>query len=150
RRSQLMARPARVVGISALCGILLYPSARLGAEPVTVRYAEGLVHGFLTLRTLEGQSLADGDLLQVPRGDQLTTILRFRFHDGSLYEDTVTYAQRRRFRLLSEHTVQRGPSFPRELESRLDARSGAVHVRYRDEDDKQEKTLDERMALPED
>src|SRR5262245_54439277 len=36
----------------------------IGAEPVTVRYSEGIVHGFLVLKTLEGQTLADGDLIQ--------------------------------------------------------------------------------------
>jgi hypothetical protein len=52
--------------LSAVVSVLAASSS--GAEPVTVRYTEGLVHGFLTLRTLEGKLLADGDLIQTARG----------------------------------------------------------------------------------
>lgn len=49
--------------LAALCagGALLRP-ARLWAEPVPVRFAEGVTHGYLTLRTLDGKRLADGEL----------------------------------------------------------------------------------------
>lgn len=57
------------------------------AEPVTVHHAEGLVHGFLALRTLDGSLLADGDLVQGARGDRVTIRLVFHFKDGSLDDD---------------------------------------------------------------
>ena len=34
------------------------------AGQVAVHYSEGLVHGFLVLRSLEGETLAHGDLIQ--------------------------------------------------------------------------------------
>jgi hypothetical protein len=37
------------------------------APTVAVRHPEGLVHGFLTLKTLDGKALADGDLIQKSR-----------------------------------------------------------------------------------
>jgi hypothetical protein len=37
---------------------------RAGAETVPVRHAEGIVHGFLVLRGVDGTALADGDLIQ--------------------------------------------------------------------------------------
>ena len=47
---------------SALVGLLMWalmlPSPALSQSPVTVLYNEGLVHGFLVLRTLEGDVLA--------------------------------------------------------------------------------------------
>ena len=52
-----------------LCGLLLCSSV-LPAEQVAVRYAEGLVHGFLALRNTSGVTLADGELLQVARGER--------------------------------------------------------------------------------
>ncbi|MGD0182111.1 MAG: hypothetical protein ABSC15_20045, partial [Terriglobales bacterium] len=56
--------------------------------PVAVRYRAGLIHGFLTLSTLDGEALAAGDLTQVARGDRVTTQLVFRFKDGSRQEET--------------------------------------------------------------
>lgn len=45
-------------------------SAAGSAEPVAVRFTEGLVHGFLTLRTLDGALVANGDLIQRAQGDR--------------------------------------------------------------------------------
>jgi hypothetical protein len=35
---------------------------------VPVKHTQGVLHGFLVLRTLAGESIADGDLTQVARG----------------------------------------------------------------------------------
>src|SRR5438874_1804342 len=59
------------------------PAKRLTAEQVPVRHKEGLMHGFLALRTLEGKKLADGEMTQVTEGDRLIDDLIFRFKDGS-------------------------------------------------------------------
>ena len=112
--------------------ILALAASRTGAETVAVRTSEGLVHGFLTLHTLEGTTLADGDLLQVAEGHRVTTKLQFRFRDGSSHAETTVYTQDGRFRLLSDHVVQKGPAFPRTLESNIDAASGRVTVHYTD------------------
>ena len=45
-----------------------------------MRHKEGLMHGFLALRTLEGKKLADGEMTQVAEGDRLTDDLIFRFN----------------------------------------------------------------------
>src|SRR5262245_5977541 len=111
-----MGRPVRRFLIYAVALLLAAP---LRAEPVPVRFAEGLVHGFLTLRDEAGQRIADGDLLQIPRGDQVTSTSRFHFHDGSFSEETVVFSQRPHFRVLSDHLVQRGPSFPTTLEASI-------------------------------
>src|SRR4029453_11923120 len=89
---------------------LVIPTMSLG-EQVRVRHTEGLVHGFLALRTLEGTPLADGYLMQTARGTQVTSRLVFHFKDGSLHEETAVFTQRQQFRLLSDHLVQKGPSF---------------------------------------
>jgi hypothetical protein len=125
------------------------PSAKLSAESIAVANAEGLTHGFLALRTLDGTTLADGDLIQVTSGSQVTTRLVFRFKDGSLHDETTVYTQRNQFRLVSDHVVQKGPAFKMPIESTIDARSGRVNVRYTDEDGK-EKEIEERLKLPSD
>jgi hypothetical protein len=40
----------------------------------------------------------------------------FRFKDGSLYDETVTFGQNKVFTMLSYRLVQRGPTFPEEME----------------------------------
>lgn len=129
--------------------ILLLGGATVRAEPVAVRRAEGLIHGFLALRTLDGTTIADGDLVQVASGNQVTLRLTFHFKDGSLHDETTVYTQRKVFRLVSDHLVQKGPAFEMELEATVDARRGRVHVRYREEDGK-EKVIDDRLELPAD
>jgi hypothetical protein len=100
---------------------------------------------FLALRTLNGRAIADGDLSQVAKGGQVTARIVFRFHDGSLHDETAAFTQRERVRLTSYRLVQKGPSFPRQLEISIDAGSGQVTVRYSDHDGEQ-KTESERLA----
>lgn len=114
-----------------------------------MRHAEGVVHGFLALRTTDGRTLADGDLIQTSRGDQVTTRLVFRFRDGSLQDETTVFTERGTFRLLSDHLVQKGPAFSQETEMSVDAVAGRVAVRTRGKDGK-ERSYDETMELPDD
>jgi len=125
----------------------------LTADQVPVRHMEGLMHGFLALRTLEGTRLADGEMTQVAEGDRVTGHLIFRFKDGSVYDDTTIFTQRGAFRLLSDHLVQRGPSFKQDMETSVEASTGQITVRYKDKDkdkDGKEKVLKEQQELPPD
>lgn len=131
-----------------VCTGLMRPAA-LPAELVAVRHIEGVVHGFLILRTAEGEALADGDLIQFARGDRVTSRLVFHFRDGSIHDETVVFSQRRRFQLLSDHLIQKGPSFPHPMEILIDKTSGRVTVRYREKDG-EEKVAEEQMELPAD
>jgi hypothetical protein len=138
---------------SALAGLLtwalLLPAPVLSQTPVTVRYTEGLVHGFLVLRTLEGDALAEGDVTQVARGDRVTSHLVLRFKDGSVNEETVVFSQRHTFRIVSDHLVQKGPVFKQPMDVSIDGSTGQVTVRYTDDDGK-EKTVTDRLKLPAD
>src|SRR6478672_2069099 len=96
--------------LTAVAGVLM-SVATPSAEPVVVRHVEGLVHGFLSLRSPEGRLLANGDLIQNARGDRVTSRLVFHFKDGSLSDETAVFSQRGHFRLLSDHLVQKGPAF---------------------------------------
>jgi hypothetical protein len=130
------------------CAVLLQPGA-LPAAPVAVRHTEGVVHGFLVLRTLEGNALADGDLIQVARDDRVTSQLLFHFKDGSVHDETAVYSQRRSFRLVSYHLLQKGPAFQHPMEVSINGPTGQVTVRYSDEDGK-EKVASDRLQLPPD
>ena len=58
--------------------------------------------------------------------------LIFRFRDGSLDEDTCSFTQRGHFRLLRDHHVQRGRSYPQSSDLSIDAVSGTVTSRYQE------------------
>ena len=125
---------------------LLAPAAP-SPESVAVRYTEGITHGFLALRTLEGKPLADGDLLQTARGEQVTVRMVLRFGDGSLQEETTVFSQRGRFALQSYHLVQRGPSFPKPADVSIDVAKSAVTLRSADG---REVASSERLEMPAD
>jgi hypothetical protein len=118
--------------ILALGAALILPRAA-GPDPVSVRHREGLVHGFLAIRTLAGETLAGGDLLQTSRGDVVTSRLVFHFKDGSLHDETSVFNQKGRFRLIRYRLTQKGPSFPKPMDFTLDGKSGQATVRYTDE-----------------
>lgn len=123
------------------CSVLL-------AAPVKVVHKEGVAHGFLTLRTLNGKIIADGELIQVTHEDQVTSELVLRFKDGSVHDEAATYSQRDAIRLLSDHLVQKGPSFPHPLDVNVDAAKREVTVHY--EDKGTPKVESQQMDLPED
>ncbi len=142
-------RPA----LLALAGLLLGMLAPLRSEAgmVTVRYIEGVTHGFLVLRSPAGEVLAEGDLLQVVRAEGVDSRLVFRFRDGSLYDETVLFSQHRVFTMLSYRLQQRGPSFPEELEISLERErdQGRYRVKSRRHGGKAETTTGE-IELPPD
>jgi hypothetical protein len=134
--------------ICAMLGVALLAPSTSRAEPVPVAHSEGLAHGFLVLRSMEGTTLGDGDLIQTSNGHRVTTRLVIRFKDGSTREETTVYTQRREFRLVSNHVVQKGPAFKMPMESSIDAASGQVKVRYIE--DGKEKVIEEHLELPAD
>ena len=126
---------------------LLQPGA-LRADSVTVRYMEGTTHGFLVLRTAEGKMLAAGDLDQVVKGDRLIADLVFHFKDGSIDDETTVFSQSHDFRLISDHHVQKGPSFPHPMDVLIDASTGEVTVHSTDSGKK--KVQKDHLDLPPD
>jgi hypothetical protein len=61
---------SKPLAIILTCIALLQSDILLAAQ-LAVRRTEGLVHGFLLLSTMEGKPLADGDLIQVSRGNRV-------------------------------------------------------------------------------
>jgi hypothetical protein len=135
--------------VQAVIGVVvLAVSASSTGETVAVRHAEGLVHGFLSLRDLDGSVIADGDLIQTSQGARVTSRLVFHFKDGSVHDETAVFSQRGQFRLISDRLIQKGRSFPQPIDMQIDVRSGRVVVRY--DDHGEEKTDSENLSLPPD
>jgi hypothetical protein len=120
----------------SLLAVLLTSSAF--AEPVMVRYTQGTIHGFLVLKTLDGKRIATGDLIQTVRGDRVTSETIFHFKDGSLDDETTIFTQDKVLRLISDHHVQRGPSFPKPIDVLIDVASGEITSRDKDGKERQD------------
>lgn len=129
--------------------LALLKSVTLPAEPVRVLHTEGLVHGFLLLRTLDGKTLAEGDLTELADGDTVTNHLVFHFKDGSLHDETAVFSQSHHFRLLKDHLVQKGAAFQRQMDSLVDTAKQEVTIRYTDKDGN-EKVISDHVDLPAD
>src|SRR5580704_17621916 len=95
------------LAVLAACATLINPGAT-SAQAVAVRHTQGTLHGCLVLRSLKGDTLADGDVIQIARGNRVTTQLVFHFKDGSVHEETAVFSQNGTFRLLSDHLIQKG------------------------------------------
>jgi hypothetical protein len=93
---------------------------------------QGSAHGFLALKTIEGTTIAIGDVTQVIHGDRVTSRVTFHFRDGSLDDDITVFSQRRVFRLISDHHIQRGPSFPKPTDIFIDAITGKITSHTKD------------------
>jgi len=131
----------------ALTFVLFGPAASL-AELVSVRYPEGTTHGFLVLRSLDGRLLADGDLTAVVRGAQVSSRLVFRFKDGSLHDERVTFSQGQSFRVVTYRLIQKGPAFPDPVDTSIEPAKRLVTVRYTEEG--KQKVETKEMDLPAD
>lgn len=127
----------------------MFPLRTAMAEPVNVRYPEGLTHGFLELQTVGGKNIAWGESTQVVHGDRVTSHMICRFTDGSLYDETTIFSQRGTFRLISDRLIQKGPSFKQSMDRTVDVAKNEVTVRELNKDGA-EKVRTDRMELPPD
>ena len=136
------------LGLLILVTMVLGPHP-LSAAPVPVRFVEGVTHGFLILRTVDGALIASGDLLQVGRGGGIESRTIFHFKDGSLFDETVVFTQKQFFAMQSYRLVQRGPVFTEDTEISLE-RTGKYRVKTKTRKDGREKVLKGTLDLPPD
>ena len=121
------------------------------AAPVPVRFPEGVAHGFLLVRSLAGEIIGQGEMAQVVKeGDLVESHLVFHFKDGSLHDERVIFSQQRVFTMLRYHLVQRGPSFPDQIEVSIDRGTAEYKVRSKTGEDGKEEVLTGAFTLPKD
>ena len=151
-------RPNNFVGHRAVgaCAVLITVIAALVstpvyAAPVAVRFPEGMTHGFLLVRSLAGEILGRGEMTQViKKGDLVESQLVFRFKDGSMHDERVAFSQQRVFTMVSYRLVQRGPSFPDQIDVSVDRGTAAYTVRAQVGEDGKEEVLTGKFDLPKD
>jgi hypothetical protein len=118
------------------------------AEPVPASYKQGSLHGFLLLKSQNGKVIAAGDETNVVKGDEVRSELIFHFFDGSIDDEVVRFHQGAVFQLMSDHHIQKGPSFPRPLDITVDVEKG--EATWQEMKDGRCETQTEHMDLPAD
>jgi hypothetical protein len=77
-----------------------------------------------------------------------TDDLRFRFKDGSSFQEITKFTQHGEFHLVSDHVLQKGPAFPRQSETWIDVAGGNVKVTTMENGKEKETT--KHLDLPSD
>jgi hypothetical protein len=134
----------KVLKCAALACILLCAA---NGDPVRVVRVQGYFHGFIALKDTDDRILASGDVIQNPKGNRIVSVMRLHFKDGSLYEESLTFSQRRTFQLLSYKQIEKGPAFKTPQTVTFDA-SGKLNVQYTDKG--KENTISDHLSLPPD
>jgi hypothetical protein len=112
---------------------------------------EGVAHGYLQVRSLGGETIGHGEFTQVAKQEDLVeSRLVIRFKDGSLYDEKVAFSQQRVFTLIGYHLVQRGPSFPDQIDVSIDRGTAEYKVRSQAGKDGKEEVLTGHFDLPND
>ena len=119
------------------------------AEPISVRHIQRPMHRFMVARSGDGKNIASGEFSQVVQGDEVTMRLTFRFVDGSIDDETTTYRQQGRFRLVRNHHIQKGPFFTKPFDFTVEAATGIVTSRTIDKNGKIH-VESKHMHLPDD
>jgi hypothetical protein len=121
---------------------------RAYAEPIPVKERQGAMYAFLLLKSPDGRVIAVGDQVNTIDGNKVRSRLIFRFRDGSIDDEVCVFTQGSVFRLLTDHHIQKGPSFPEPLNMSMNVPAGAVT--WREAKGGKEKVQSGHMDLPQD
>ena len=147
-----------IVGYRSVCAscvivmvlsVVLYSPA--SAAPVAVRFPEGVTHGFLLVRSLAGEVIGQGEVTQMTKeGGLVESQLMFKFNDGSLHDEKVAFSQKGVFTLITYQLIQRGPSFPEQVDVFIDRGTREYRVRSKVGKDGKEEVRAGTFDLPND
>ena len=137
-----------VVALACICCAVLQIGSAM-ADQVTVHFPEGSTHGLLLLRSVNGKEIGNGDLTETVHGDRVTCRFALRFDDGSQYEETTEFSESGKFRVLTYHMIQKGPSFKQGIEMTMNAEKGSVQVTTTDDGGKKN-SWSRQMKIPAD
>ena len=106
------------------------------------------MYGFVVLKSAEGKIIALGDEICAVEGNRIRLRTTFHFRDGSVDDEVTVIKQGTVFELVSDHHVQRGPSFKEPLDMSVDVPSKTVS--WGGDKKGQEQRHVEHMDLPTD
>jgi hypothetical protein len=127
---------------------LLWSGSAAVAEPLRAINPQGSLHAFLLIRDDSGKIIGTGDDSNVRMGNVWKTRLTLHFNDGSIDDETAVYAQQTTLRLISDHHVQKGPSFSKPMDMTINMTKKTVT--WHDVKDGKDEVKTETMDLPAD
>jgi hypothetical protein len=129
-------------------GLILAVSATALAAPVATRRKQEPMRQLFVVKSADGKVIGNCEEVSTAEGDHMRSALTFHFLDGSLDEQITTYAQNGVFRLIHDHHVQKGPSFPSPLDMTIDVPTGTVtwHTQKNGRDE----VTTQHISLPDD
>ena len=125
--------------------VLMTTLGNAHGETIPVLHPQGSAHGFVDVTTMDGTRIAVGDILQQVHGSAVSSELVMHFFDGSVDDETTIFSQHGTFRFISDHHVQKGPSFPTPLDVTVDASKALVTSR-----EPSGKIMQSHVAMPPD
>jgi len=143
------ALPHRLLTSAFVIGLMLMLVLSAMAAPIPVRFVEGATHGYLLLRDEHGDPLANGEMIQRAHGDLVDGQLIFRFKDGSLHDERISFTQKHVFTLQNYKLLQRGPSFPTSIDLVMDRKTGEYRLQS-SKNGSADDPLTGRIDLPDD
>src|SRR5688572_21365040 len=147
----VVGRHAAYTGFAVLTVLAVVMSVPVNAAPIAVQSPERATHGFLIIRSLDGEIVGQGEMTQIVKeGDLVESRLVFRFTDGSLHDEKVVFSQQQVFTMISYSLVQGGPAFPDQLDISMDRRTTQYTVRSKAERQGEEEVLSGQIDLPQD
>jgi len=155
RTNGFTTESARAWVPSCIAGALFFAIAMItcdaAAVPVAVRFPEGITHGFLLVRSMAGDVIGQGELTQIVKQEDLVeSSLVFTFTDGSLHEEHVAFSQQRVFTLIRYQLIQRGTSFPKQIDVVMDRGTSTYRVRSSDGENGKDEVLTGDVDVPKD
>jgi len=138
--------PLGRICLLSFAGVLWIQNA--WAEPIPAQEKQGSVSAFLVLKSMDGKVIAVADQIQTVLGNQVHARLTFHFLDGSIDDETSVFTQGRTYQLVSDHHIQKGPSFPKPLDVSINVGTGMVTLR--EMKDGKQKVETKRLDLPSD
>jgi len=129
--------------------VLAVTSSRFAAaQPIPAQHKQGSMHGFLVVKSAQGKVIGVGDMVQVVEGERVRSRLVFHFRDGSVDDESTVFLERDALCLVSDHHVQKGPSFPKPLNVTINV--PASEVAWEETKDGKAELHRKRMELPKD
>ena len=121
-------------------------SIQVFADPIPVNEKQGAMYGFVILKSAEGKVIAIGDEISTVAGNRITSRLTFHFRDGSIDDEIAVFTQGAIFQLVSDHHIQKGPSFREPLDMSIDVPRSTVS--WRESKSGKQESHSEHMDLP--
>lgn len=89
-----------------------------------------------------------GDEIDITEGITVRSRLLLRFRDGSIDDERTVFTQGKTFQLISDHHIQKGPSYKDRLDQEINVRAGTVT--YHEYKDGKDEVKTDHVNLPPD